>query len=85
MSVVHEVTDIAHPIVHAIEQPVQGFTKEVTDVVHLGGQLFPHAVRLSTYFAMGWLTWTAFGRIFPREKRSLVNGVSRAMKRARLR
>lgn len=83
VEVIREITDITHPLIHAIEQPIQNVFHEAKEVIQMPTHLFTLGVNLGTYFVMGWLGWTAFSEMFPREKRMLVNGIDRAFKRTR--
>lgn len=85
LAMVHEISDITNPLIHAVEQPIQGFMKEAKEIVPVPQFLYNTTVKLGTYFAVGWLGWTAFSETFPVEKRMLMQGIDRVIKRSRLR
>lgn len=85
ISALNEVSDITSHLVHAIEQPINGLANEVKEIVQLPDKMVHTVGKLGTYFAVGWLAWTAFSEVFPYEKRALTNGIDRAFKRSRLR
>lgn len=74
---------VTDPLVHAVRQPVSGIIQDAHDVSNaMWGSSGP-VLRLGAYWIGGWLAWTAFGDVFPNEKRALVSVVDRAWKRAR--
>lgn len=83
-SVLHEVTDITHPLVHAVEQPITNVINDSKVVVGGLYQVTQGVVHLLPYYVGGWLVWTAFQTYFPAESREVTNSVARAAKRMRL-
>lgn len=81
---VHEVQHVIDPLVHAVRQPVSGIVTDAHEVTHALWSSSGPIMRLGVYWVGGWLVWTAFGDVFPQEKRALTSTVSRAWKRARL-
>lgn len=83
-TVIHEVTDVVHPLVHAVEQPISNVVNDSKEIV---GGLY-HAsravVNLAPYWVGGWLIWTAFETYFPEEYGSVRSSLDRASKRMRL-
>jgi hypothetical protein len=82
--VVHDAVYLTHPLVHAIEQPIQNVYTEAKTVVHGSWNMSHSVMHLAAYWFMGWLSWTWFGDVFPREQGMITDTVSRAFKRARL-
>lgn len=82
--IVHDAVYLTHPLVHAVEQPIQNVYTEAKTVVQGTWNMSTSVVHLAAYWFMGWLAWTWFGDMFPNEQRMITNTASRAFKRARL-
>lgn len=82
-AVLHEIDHVAHPLVHAIEQPIQNIVRDTTEVVTGLSHVVRTTVHMAPYLAGAWLGYSFFGMYFPREKRALESGFYRATKRIR--
>lgn len=82
--VVHEVTEVTHPMVHALEQPLTNVYQESRVVV--GGMY--HVVRgmigLLPYGMSAWLIWSFVDTYLPDETEAVRGMVDRAAKRMRI-
>ena len=81
----HEIGEITHPLVHAVEQPINNVIRDSQQIVGGLYQLTQAAFHLAPYYVGGWLVWTAFSTYFPGEKRSLEGALYSAAQRMRLR
>ena len=82
-AVLSELDYVAHPLVHALEQPITNVIRDSTQVVSGVYQVAQGVIHVAPYFAGAWLGWSFFGMYFPREKRALEGGIARASKRIR--
>ena len=82
--VVHEVTEVTQPMVHALEQPLTNVYQESRVVV--GGMY--HVVRgmigILPYGLSAWLIWSFVDTYLPEEGAAVRGVVDRAAKRMRL-
>lgn len=83
-AIVHEVSDIYHPLVHAVEQPIINVVNDSKVVVGGLYQAVQGIFGLAPYWVGGWLVWSAFQTYFPEEAGYLTDSVGRAAKRMRL-
>lgn len=80
---VHDSNWNQHSLVHAIEQPITNIVHETKTVINGTWKMSDSIVRLGAYWVGAWMIYTVVGDMFPRERRSLEDTVSRAWKRAR--
>lgn len=80
----HELTDITHPLVHAVEQPIYNVVNDSRQVVGGLYQATRGVMHLMPYWVGAWLLWSAFELYFPDEYTSVRDSVDRATKRMRL-
>ena len=80
----HELNDIVHPLVHAVEQPITNVVRDSEVVVGGLYQVTRGVIGLFPYYVGGWLLWTAFQTYFPSEAQGVTGSLGRAAKRMRL-
>lgn len=83
-SALHEVSEVTHPLVHAIEGPINNVWRDSKAVVGGLYQVSQGVMHLLPYWVGGWLVYTAFQTYFPAEYRAVYRSVSNATKRMRL-
>lgn len=80
----HELRDITHPLVHAVEGPISNVIHDSREVVGGLYQVTRGVMHLMPYWVGGWLVYTAFQTYFPDEYRAVTRSVQNASKRMRL-
>lgn len=82
---IQELGHAIHPLVHAVEQPIDNVVRNTTNVVSGVFRLNLALLAALPYAAVAFMGWTFVGNFFPREKRRLEASVGSAVRRIRRR
>ena len=83
-AILHEVGEKTHPLVHAIEGPINNVIHDSEEVVGGLYRATQGVVHMVPYWVGAWLAYTAFQMYFPDEYRTFSRSIGNAAKRMRL-